>query len=106
YSRPVFQGKVVADVVLEGPAPHFISVQIGAFRPDTLGKRETPVPVRALAASLDDAGVRQTVEPPFRESRQDVDLTTAPRIVAAGRGIKEEGQLALVKRLASALGAE
>ncbi|MCC7042982.1 MAG: electron transfer flavoprotein subunit alpha/FixB family protein [Acidobacteria bacterium] len=105
-SRPIFQGKIVADVVLEGPAPHFICVQIGAFRSDALGTRETPVPVRVVAATLDAAAVQQTVEPPFRESKQDVDLTVAPRIVAAGRGIREEGHLAIVKQLASALGAE
>jgi electron transfer flavoprotein alpha subunit len=105
-SRPIFQGKIVADVVLEGPPPHFICVQVGAFRTDALGTRETPAPVRVVAATIDADAVRQTVEPPFRESRQDVDLTAAPRIVAAGRGIREEGQLAIVKALASALGAE
>jgi electron transfer flavoprotein alpha subunit len=106
YSRPVFQGKIVADVVLEGPAPHFICVQIGAFRSDALGRRDTPAPVRVVVATLDDAALRQQVEPPFRESKQEVDLAAAARIVAAGRGIKEEGQLAIVKRLASVLGAE
>ncbi len=30
-TRPMFQGKVHADVVLEEPAPHFITCQIGAF---------------------------------------------------------------------------
>jgi electron transfer flavoprotein alpha subunit len=106
YRRPIFQGKVVADVVLEGSAPHFVCVQIGAFRSDMLGTRDTPAPVRTVAATLDQTGLRETVEPPFRESTPEVDLTAAPRIVAAGRGIKEQGQLAIVKQLASALGAE
>jgi electron transfer flavoprotein alpha subunit len=106
YSRPIFQGKIVADVVLDGPAPHIVCVQIGAFRSDALATRETPAPVRVVAATLDADAVRQTAESPFRESKQEVDLTAAPRIVAAGRGIKEEGQMAIVRQLASALGAE
>jgi electron transfer flavoprotein alpha subunit len=106
YRRPLFQGKVAADVVLDGPAPHFVCVQVGAFRADGLETPATPAPIRIVAASLSDGDVTQTVEPPFREARQDVDLSAASRIVAAGRGIKEEGQLAVVRQLASALGAE
>lgn len=106
YRRPLFQGKVVADVVLDGPAPHFVCVQVGAFRADGLEPRPEPAPIRIVAASLADGDVKQAVEPPFREARQDVDLSTAQRIVAAGRGIREESQLTLVRRLASALDAE
>jgi electron transfer flavoprotein alpha subunit len=106
YRRPLFQGKVVADVVLNGPAPHFVCVQVGAFRADGIGSPTTPAPIRVVSASLADGDVRQSVEPPFREAKQDVDLSTAQRIVAAGRGIKEEGQLAIVRQLASLLGAE
>ena len=29
YVRPVFQGKLVAEVVAEGPAPHLVTCQIG-----------------------------------------------------------------------------
>ena len=32
YSRPVFQGKLSADVQPTGPAPHIVTVQIGAFQ--------------------------------------------------------------------------
>jgi electron transfer flavoprotein alpha subunit len=34
FARPMFQGKLVADVVPQGPAPHLVTVQIGAFRAD------------------------------------------------------------------------
>ena len=33
YVRPVFQGKLQADVVVEGPAPHLVTFQIGLFAP-------------------------------------------------------------------------
>ena len=34
FVRPMFQGKLTADVAAEGPTPHFVTFQIGAFRPD------------------------------------------------------------------------
>jgi len=42
----------------------------------------------------------------FREAAQTVDLSQAERIVAAGRGIKKEENLDLIRKLAEALGAE
>ena len=50
--------------------------------------------------------VRQKPEPPFREAKQAVDLTQAPRIVSVGRGIKGEEHIQLAKDLAASLGAE
>src|SRR4051794_2125452 len=32
--RRMFQDKLTADVAAEGPAPHFVTFQIGAFRPE------------------------------------------------------------------------
>ena len=45
-------------------------------------------------------------EAPFQEVKQAVDLTRADVIVAVGRGIKSQENLALVQGLADALGAE
>jgi electron transfer flavoprotein alpha subunit len=36
FARQLFQGKLNADVKAGGPAPHFASVQAGAFRADQL----------------------------------------------------------------------
>ena len=106
FSRPMFQGKVTASIALEGPAPHFVTFQIGAFRADDAPVRHTPAPIRIVPAAVATADVRQEPEAPFRETRQAVDLTQAERIVSVGRGIKEETHLALVQKLAAALGAE
>jgi len=106
FVRPMFQGKFVADVVPEGPGPHFASFQIGAYRADAARRRESPVPVRRAAVTIDPAAVRQRPEAPFRESKQAVDLGQAERIVAVGRGVKARENLALVRELAQALGAE
>ena len=106
FVRPMFQGKFVADVADTGPAPHFASFQIGAFRPDTLKRGAAPAPVTAFPAALAPGAIRQEVEAPFQEARQAVDLTQAERIVAVGRGIKAPEHLRLVESLAAALGAE
>ena len=34
----MFQAKLVADVVPPGPAPHFVTFQIGAFRADAVAR--------------------------------------------------------------------
>jgi electron transfer flavoprotein alpha subunit len=105
FIRPMFQGKLAAEVRATGDAPCFVSVQIGAFRADALEKggagAVTPVPV-----TIDRAAIRQQVEPPFQEARQAVDLSQASRIVAVGRGIKAQDKLPVAEALATALGAE
>src|SRR5262249_4904413 len=47
FVRPMFQGKLTADVVPQGPTPHFVTFQIGAFRADRAAKGTAAVPVRA-----------------------------------------------------------
>jgi electron transfer flavoprotein alpha subunit len=104
--RPMFQGKLAADVVPEGPAPHFVTVQVGAYRADQARRGDAPAAIRPLDVKVDANAVRQKPEPPFQEARQAVDLSQAERIVAVGRGIKDESNLPLAKALADALGAE
>lgn len=106
YTRQMFQGKVTADVALEGPAPHLVTFQIGAFRADAAKKGSAPAPVRTTAAAVDPATIRQQPEAPFREAKQAVDLSQADRIVSVGRGIKGAEHIALAQQLATALGAE
>jgi len=106
FVRPVFQGKLYADVRPLGPAPHLVTFQIGAFRPDAAARGAAAAPVRTVAAALDPARIRQKPEAPFQEAKQAVDLSQAERIVAVGRGIKGQEHLAVAEKLAAALGAE
>jgi electron transfer flavoprotein alpha subunit len=106
FVRPMFQGKLTADVVPQGPAPHLVTIQIGAFRVDQAVRGPSPAPIRQLSATVDPAAIRQRPEPPFQEAKQSVDLSQAERIVAVGRGIKGQEHLPLAERLASAFGAE
>jgi electron transfer flavoprotein alpha subunit len=104
YVRPVFQGRLLADVVADGPA--LATFQIGAARADSVVRGAAPAPVRKVAVEVDPATIRQKPEAPFREAKQAVDLTQAERIVAVGRGIKEQAKVALAEQLAAALQAE
>jgi electron transfer flavoprotein alpha subunit len=106
FVRPMFQGKLTADVVPQGPAPHFVTFQIGAFRVDQALKGASVAPVRALSVNIDASSIREQVEPPFQQAKQAVDLSQAERIVSVGRGIKEQANIKVAEELARALGAE
>jgi electron transfer flavoprotein alpha subunit len=106
FVRPMFQGKLTADVVALGPGPHLVTFQIGAFRADQVARGASPATVRTIAATVDAAAIRQQPEPPFQETRQAVDLSQAERIVAVGRGIKGQEHLPVAQALADAIGAE
>jgi electron transfer flavoprotein alpha subunit len=106
FVRPMFQGKLNADVVPLGAAPHVVTFQIGAFRADQAAKGATAATVLALEVTIDAATIREKPEAPFQEARQAVDLSQAERIVAVGRGIKGQEHLPVAQKLADALGAE
>ncbi len=106
FSRPMFQGKLTADVVPQGPAPHLITIQIGAFRADAAKKGSSPAGVTSAAVNIDESQLRQKAEAPFQEAKQAVDLSQAERIVAVGRGIKSQENIAIAEQLAKAFGAE
>lgn len=106
FVRPMFQGKLAAEVRHEGDGPRFVTFQIGAFRADAVERGERLGRVTRMDVSLDAATIRQTPEPPFREARQAVDLGQAERIVAIGRGIKSQENIAVAEKLARAMSAE
>jgi electron transfer flavoprotein alpha subunit len=105
FTRPMFQGKLAARVRPRGTAPFFVTVQIGAFRADA-ARKGGPAPITSMPLTIDASAIRQRPEAAFQEARQAVDLSQAERIVAVGRGIKSQENLALAQRLAAALGAE
>ena len=106
FLRQVYQGKLVADVAAQGDHPHFVTVQIGAFRGDSAKRGAAAAPMKPLGMSLDADAIRQKAEDPFQEAKQAVDLSQAERIVAVGRGIKGQEHIALAEKLASSLGAQ
>ena len=106
FSRPRFQGKLTADVQPQGAAPHFVTIQIGAFRADTAAKASAAAAVTNATVTIDESKLRQKPEAPFQEAKQAVDLSQAERIVSVGRGIKSQENIAIAEQLAKAFGAE
>tara|TARA_B100000029_G_scaffold463419_1_gene496696 strand:- start:56 stop:1018 length:963 start_codon:yes stop_codon:yes gene_type:complete len=104
--RPMFQGKFVADIRPDGDTPHFVSMQVGACRADSVIRGAAPAEIRSIPIEIESEAVRQRPDAPFKEAKQAVDLTQADKIVAVGRGIKGEEQLPIAQELARALGAE
>lgn len=104
FVRQLFQGKFNADVHPAGGEPTFLSLQAGAFA--SVPVAEGSAEVERVAPQLDPAMIRARPGPPFQEARRSVDLSAAERIVAVGRGIKEQQNLKIVEELAEALGAE
>jgi electron transfer flavoprotein alpha subunit len=106
FMRPMFQGKLAAEVKPIGSGPCFVTFQIGAFRADQLQRGAGASPVTGVAVKVDAAAIRQIPEVPFQEAQRAVDLSQAAKIVAVGRGIKSKEQLPVAEALAKALGAE
>lgn len=101
-SRRMFLGKLDADVIIGGEAPYFITFQSGAFRGDNAEKGTAQV--ETLDVQVGE--IRMAPEEPFQEAKASVDLTKSEIIVAVGRGIKSQENIAVAQQLADALGAD
>jgi len=104
FTRQMFQGKFAADVSFAGDAPWLATIQIGAFRGDQAESGSAQV--ENVNAAVAETPARVTPHEVFQEAKQAVDLSQAEVIVAVGRGIKEQKNLALAEDLAKTLGGE
>lgn len=103
FTRRIFQGKIDADVVPTDEPPVFATFQSGAYRGDR-AEKGTGTEVESMPVEIGE--VRMRPEPPFQEVKGAVDLSKAEVIIAVGRGIKSQENMALVEKLAEALGGE
>ncbi|HQU86388.1 MAG TPA: electron transfer flavoprotein subunit alpha/FixB family protein [Pyrinomonadaceae bacterium] len=101
-TRRIFLGKLDADVTVGGDAPYFVTFQSGAFRGDNAAKGSATV--ETVEVNVSD--IRMEAEEPFQEAKASVDLTKSGVIVAVGRGIKSQENIAVAQQLADALGAD
>ncbi len=102
--RQMFQGKLNSDVRFTGAAPHFASLQAGAYRADQVV--EGAAAVEKFTPAIAPGDVRTRPLERFRESARVVDLSAAELIVSVGRGIKEADNIPLIQELANVMGAE
>jgi electron transfer flavoprotein alpha subunit len=103
FTRRIFLGKMDADVKAVGEPPVFVTFQSGAYRGEQAEKGEG-ASVESMPVEVGE--VRMQPEAPFQEVKQAVDLTKADVIVAIGRGIKSQENIALAQKLADALGGD
>jgi electron transfer flavoprotein alpha subunit len=106
FTRQLFQGRMNADIAFTGEPPCLASVQAGSFQADQVTKGANPAPIESRSVSISPEQVRTKPLERFQEAKRTVDLGQAEIIVSVGRGIKEQENLALVQKLADALGAE
>ena len=107
YTRPVLGGKLQADVRVkaQSSAPVLLSVQPGSYPADRM--RAGTAAVQALSvAELESAPVDREVLGIEAAAKEEVDLSKAEVIVAAGRGVGGADKMGVVEELARALGAE
>lgn len=96
----LFGGKILSDTKLAGNRG-ILSIYPGAFPADA-GRSEQGPPVEAVALSVEapTIGFNQFIEP----ETGDVDITKQDILVAVGRGIQSQDNVALAEDLAAALG--
>lgn len=108
FTRQMFQGKFAADVSFaeQDSADNLwmATFQNAAFRGD-LAEAGT-APVETLHVTVPDGVIRVQAHEIFKEAKQAVDLSQAEIIVAVGRGIKEQKNLAMAEELAALLGGD
>ena len=99
--RQMFGGKVNARISLNAGSGYIATIQQGAFQPE---KSQAEAKIEKMASTLNgDISYRRFME--YVEAAiGDVDITQSDIVVAVGRGIKEQENLAIAEDLASSMG--
>lgn len=105
FTRQMFQGKFAADVAFTDNGPLWMATfQNAAFRGDTAEAGSAPI--ETVNVTVPDGTIRVQAHEIFKEAKQAVDLSQSEVIVAVGRGIKEQKNLAMAEELAKLLGGD
>ena len=103
-TKPLFGGKVLADVVCRKGRPQIALVRPNTFPPPSLSSASKGE-VHKLEVSIDPDQVKLEVLGVVRAAKERLDLTEAEIIVTGGRGLKEPKNFRLLEDLADVLGA-
>lgn len=96
FTRPMFGGKVLADVEIEG------TPKIAAVRPNVMSIAESPKAASVEKADVQAGDVATSVIETKAEAGDKVELTEADIIVSGGRGTG--GDYAVIEELAALFG--
>jgi len=101
-TRPLFAGKVMATVELDGPKPHFVTV-----RPNSIGMPDSAAGGSANVVDVTgNAGsIRAVVSEIIKGASEKLDLTEASIIVSGGRAMKNSDNFKILHEMADVIGA-
>ena len=101
--RPMFAGKLFANVVFNDAKP-----QIASVRPNVMPAQESPKAgeVVKLEVQIDPSRVRTRLVEIKKGTGARVDLTEAKIIVSGGRGMKGPENFSILEKLVATLGSE
>jgi electron transfer flavoprotein alpha subunit len=100
--RPVYAGKALSNLTLQGPGPHILSLRQNVFRgsgPDTsrMGK------IEVQDIEIPDDRLNLQVREVVKESGSQLDVTEARVIVSGGLGMQGPENFKLLEELAQVL---
>jgi electron transfer flavoprotein alpha subunit len=100
--RPVFAGKCLAQVKIQGNKPRFVTV-----RPNALGLPTGPTAGagKVTPTSLDSGSVAAKIVQVIKGASEKADLTEANVIVSGGRSMKNTENFKILDKLADVIGA-
>ncbi len=102
WRRPILNGKLQARVRVTGDRPAVVTVQSGAWSADDLAEGSASVSELDASGAVPDREILGVEE----AAGEQVDLSSAPIIVAVGRGVGGPDKMGPIQQLAEALGAE
>ena len=103
-TKQMYNAKLLSDMVPVNEPPYLVSFQSAAFSSDNIKPGNAQIVDYDI--SFDPSIIKTQSEEPFKESSEDLDLTSADLIVSVGRGIGKEENIPLAKELAQVIGAD
>jgi electron transfer flavoprotein alpha subunit len=102
-TRQIFNGKMNLKTMPKGAGPYLATMVPGSFPGDEVEGGGTP---EVVTVAVDLAGVTpgRKVLGQSQAPKGQIDLSSAPVIVAGGRGLKQKENFVLISELAEALG--
>jgi len=101
YVSQICGGKIMAEGDLPGPQV-LVTMVPGGFKPEQGRSDQAPEVIRLPAPPLE--GLRVKVVDFVEPATADVDISREPILIAIGRGIQNQDNVALAEELAKALG--
>ena len=101
-TKQMYNAKLLSDITPNEEPPYLISFQSATFNSDNINSGTAQI--EDCDISFDSSIIKTQSEEPFKESGEDLDLSTANLIVSVGRGIGKEENIPLAKDLAETIG--